>query len=144
MRFSERGESSRKIKHQGSDIIYKKRAMLNEGMKDLKKINAKIKKRVKREKKKKNAVPKNHEKATPNSATRKKCVGASKASKKLQLSLLFAKALSNEIKQTSFVRKKKEKSLEELPAKRFFPKCRLINFAASETGNNWQKLLIIH
>ena len=53
MKFSERGEYSRKRKHQGSDIIYKKRAMLNEGMNDLKKINAKIRKRVKRQKKKK-------------------------------------------------------------------------------------------
>ena len=53
MKFSERGKSSRKRRHQGSDIIYKKRAMLNEGMNDLKKINAKIRKRVKREKEKK-------------------------------------------------------------------------------------------
>lgn len=53
MKFSEKGESSQKRKHQGSDIIYKKRTMLNEGMNDLKEINAKIRKRVKHEKEKK-------------------------------------------------------------------------------------------
>lgn len=53
MKFSEKGEYSQKRKHQGSDIIYKKRAMVNEGMNDLKKINAKIRKRLKREKEKK-------------------------------------------------------------------------------------------
>ena len=56
MKFSEKGEYSQKIKHQGSDIIYKKRAMVNEGMNDLKKINAKIRKRVKREKEKKSST----------------------------------------------------------------------------------------
>lgn len=81
--------------------------MVNEGMNDLKKINAKIRKRLKREKEKKNAVPKNHEKESVNTAPRKKHVDASKVSKKLKQSLLFPKALSNEIKQTGFVRKKK-------------------------------------
>ena len=53
MKFSEKGESSQKRKHQGSDIIYKKKAMLNEGMNDLKKINAKKKETGKTRKRKK-------------------------------------------------------------------------------------------
>lgn len=120
MKFSERGESSRKRRHQGSDIIYKKRAMLNEGMNDLKKINAKIRKRVKREKEKKKAVPKNHEKATLNTAPQKRRVGASKASKKLKQSLLFAKALSNEIKQTGFVPKEKREIIRGVASGEIF------------------------
>lgn len=96
--------------------------MLNEGMNDLKKINAKIRKRVKREKEKRNAVPKNHEKATLNTAPRKKRVGASKASKKLKQSLLFAKALSNEIKQTGFVPKEKREIIRGVTSGEIFSK----------------------
>ena len=68
-------------------------------------------------------------------------VSPSKASKEFQQSLLFAEALSNEIKQIVFLRKKKKETIRGVASGNFFRKYRLIHFAASKTVSNWRKLL---
>ena len=141
MDFTKKGDSSRKRKRSRQNRIQAKIRKLGKEKEYLLRKNCALRVRVHRLK---NSSKVSTSEETPrksvNKLLRRSGLTPKKVSDEIKKSLLFAEALSGEIRDSTAEKKNARKSIRRLISGKIIRKYKLIKFAAKETGNDRRKM----